>query len=657
MTAVLKWPLHMTDRPSDADPRVRVRFGVFELDPRTGELRKAGSRVRLAGQPLRLLERLVERPGDLVTREELRRELWSDDTFVDFERNLNSAIKRLRGALGDSAETPRFIETLPRRGYRFLVPVERIAVHSEPSSVPASAAPGDPASEEPRAPAEHRTNKSSRVNARLVPWLIAAVALAAFAVGLAHTVWRDRPPAYRTIAVLPFVLGANAAEDEYLAFGLSEALITELSKQGSLRVISQTSSMQYKDAGKALPRIAEELGVDVVVEGSVQREGSRIRITVQLIEAATDSHLWAETYEREIGSFLTLADEVARAVAEEVDVQVVTPDATRPRASPPVDPAVAEAYLKGRYLLGRGTEADARRAVSYFERALALDASHAPSHCGLADYYTVTDTLSPQMAAERAKFHAARALELDERLPDAHTSLAFIHFYYDWDWERAEREFRRAIELDPGHVRAHRWYGLFLSAMGRHAEALVQIEAALAADPIAIVNHDAAGTVRFNARQFAEAAAVGRTIHELNAFDARGYEHVAAGAFQLGRHAEALAEAEKGLDLSGSDLALGLIRILSLDRQGRVADAETAVADLEQRAKTQYISPVLLAVDHAHLGEHSRALEYLEQAYAARDAYLVLLDVSPWFDPLRDLPGFQRLCNRLDFPDASPARR
>jgi TolB-like protein/DNA-binding winged helix-turn-helix (wHTH) protein/Tfp pilus assembly protein PilF len=642
----------MTDRPSDADLRGLLRFGVFELDLRTGELRKAGSRVRLAGQPLRVLERLVERPGDLVTRDELRHELWSDDTFVDFERNLNSAIKRLRGALGDSADSPRFIETLPRRGYRFLVPVQRIAVPFEAALGFPPAASTDGALDDQPAPGEHRALRSWRPGKRLVPWLVAATALGAFAVGLTRIPWRQRPPVYRTIAVLPFVLAAHAAEDEYLAFGLSEALITELSKQGSLQVISQTSSMQYKNTDKALPRIAEELGVDVVVEGSVQREGTRLRITAQLIEAATDSHLWAETYEREIGSFLTVADEVAREVAKQVHVTVAPADAGRSSASRPVDTAVAEAYLKGRYLLGRGTEADARRAVSYFERALALDASHARSHSGLADYYTVTDALAPEVAAERARFHAERALELDGNLPDAHTSLAFLHFYYDWDWSGAEKEFRRAIELDPGHVRAHRWFGLFLSAMGRHAEALVQIEAALAADPIAVVNHDAAGTVRFNARQYAETTTVGRSILELNAFDARGYEHVAAGAFQLGRHADALAQAEKGLKLAGSNLALELVRVLSLNREGRIADAEKAVADLEHRAEHQYVSPVLLALDHAHLGRESRALDYLDQAYASRDAYLVLLDVSPWFDPLRVLPRFQRLCDHLSFPDA-----
>jgi TolB-like protein/DNA-binding winged helix-turn-helix (wHTH) protein/Tfp pilus assembly protein PilF len=627
----------MSDRRSQAGEPVRFRFGVFELDARTGELRKAGARVRLAGQPLRLLERLLSRPGDLITRDELRHELWSDDTFVDFEHNLNSAMKRLRAALGDSAENPRFIETLPRRGYRFVIPVERIVAPSDPPEHPTIEAP-------PAPPERHRTT-----NGR---WLATAATLVLIvSAAIVYLARREPAAPYRSIAVLPFVLAADTnAEDEYLAFGLSEALITQLSRLGGLRVISQTSSMQYKDAGKPLPRIADELGVDVVVEGSVQREGSRIRITVQLIEAATDAHLWADTFEREIGSVLALIDEVALAVAEKIHLQVARPDVVRTSTSRPVDPGVADAYLKGRYHLGQGTEADFQRALRYFEQALGVDPSHAPSHTGLAAYYIVTDAVAPGVASEKARFHARRALELDDTLPDAHASLAFLHFYYDWDWAAAERSFRRAIELNPGHARALRWYGLFLSAMGRHAEALDRIAAALASDPIAIANHDAAATVRFNARQFTDSVATGRSIHDLNAFDPRGYEHIATGLIQLGQYAEALAQAEKGLQVMGSNIALELIRLAALPRVGRAADADRALAVLEQDDPGGYVPGVFIAISLTALGRHAAALDRLEQAYAERDAYLVLLNVSPWFDPLRSDPRFVRLRERLKFP-------
>jgi TolB-like protein/DNA-binding winged helix-turn-helix (wHTH) protein/Tfp pilus assembly protein PilF len=646
----------MRDLPRPTES-VRFRFGVFELDARTGELRKAGVRVRLAGQPLRLLERLLDRPGDLVTREELRQELWSEDTFVDFEHNLNSAIKRLRAALGDSAETPRFIETLPRRGYRFLAPIERIPLpppdgvdRPQPADAPSPGASiNQPAPEMPQ-------NLPAPGRIRRVGWLAAATMLVMIAAGaLGYSAWRDRQPSVRAIAVLPFVLANPAStEDEYIAFGMSEALITELSKLSGLRVISQTSSMQYKNAAKSLPAIAGELGVDAVVEGSVQREGNRIRITVQLIEAATDGHLWADNYERDIGGVLTLVDEVARTVAERIHVQVAPPDALR-SASKALDPRVIDAYMKGRYHLGRGNETDFVRAVGYFERALTIDPSHAPSHAGLADYYIVTDSVSPEIATGKARFHAAKALELDDRLPDAHASLAFLHFYYDWDWEAAEREFRRALDLDPGHKNAHRWYGLFLSAMGRHAEALGQIQTALKADPISIGNHDAAATIRFNARQYAATEARGHDIHGLNRFDARGYEHIAMGLMQQQRVADALAQVEQGLQLAQSNIALELIRLACLTRLGRTSEADEALAAFERNAQRGYVPGVVLAVAYAELQRHTQALDWLEQAYDKRDPYLVLINVSPWFDSLRDEERFRRLSDRLQFRvEASP---
>jgi tetratricopeptide (TPR) repeat protein len=321
----------------------------------------------------------------------------------------------------------------------------------------------------------------------------------------------------------------------------------------------------------------------------------------------------------------------------------------RTSASRAVDSGVADAYLKGRYHLGRGTESDFLRAADYFERALALDPAHAPSHAGLADYYTVSDALPPREATEKARLHAAKALELDETLPDAHASLAYVHFYYDWDWAAAEREFRRAIELDPGHVRAHRWYGLFLSAMGRHAEALNRIQAALAADPIAIANHDAAATTRFNARQYIETVAIGRDIHDLNRFDTRAYEHMAAGLVHQRRPSDALAQVEKGLEMSKSNIALDLIRLVCLGRLAKTVEADQALAAFERSGQRQYVPSVVIAVAYAELGRHTQALDRLEQAYEEHDPYLVLINVSPWFDPLRDDQRFRRLRDRMNF--------
>jgi TolB-like protein/DNA-binding winged helix-turn-helix (wHTH) protein/tetratricopeptide (TPR) repeat protein len=630
----------MTDAPSEPRRRDLFRFSVFELDVRTGELRKSGTRVRLSGQPLKILERLIARPGELVTREELQQELWSDDTFVDFERNLNSAIKRLRTSLGDSAEVPRFIETLPRRGYRFLVAVEHVV---------------DPAAADVRAIEEDAAQgEKSRVVRQRAVWPAATATLALIvAAALVYTAWPERPRDFRTIAVLPFVLAnTDSSADEYVAFGLAEALSKELSRFDRLRVISQTSSQRYKGTDKTLPQIAAELGVEVVVEGSVQREGNSIRITVQVIEAASDTHLWAESYEREIGNVLALADEVARAVATEIHVQISPAvDEGRPTPVRPVDPTVAEAYLKGRYHLGKGTSQDFQLASSYFEQALALDPLHALSHSGLADYFVVNDALEPSEAFGKARVHALKAIELDEALPDAHASLAFVRYYVEWDWAGAEREFTRAIELNPGHARARRWYGLFLSAMGRHAEALDHVRRATAIDPIAIANLDAVAMVQGNARQFNESLAAGRSIMELDAFDSRGYEHQAIGLMQLGQHSEALALIEKSLTFAGSNTALKVLRVLALGRGARAVEAEQALSVLEEEAESQYVSPVMLSIARADLGHQARALTHLERAYAERDPYVVLLHTSPWFDSLRADARFQVLHDRLDFPD------
>ena len=612
--------------------RMQVGFGVFEFDPRTGELRKAGTRVRLSGQPATVLALLVARPGELVTREELRGELWPGETFVDFERNLNSAIKRLRAALGDSGETPRFIETLPRRGYRFLLPV-RSSDEPVPPDHPAGAPPA--------------TWRRSRT-------LAASVALAACVTVLVALVALPRPARqYDAIAVLPFVLvDGESVESDSLAFGVAEALITELSSLEGPRVISQTSSLRYRGSGKPLPQIARELGVDAVVEGSIQREADRVRITVQLIDAETDAHLWAESYEREIGSVLAVADDVARAVARAIHVRVAGPEAVVAPATDVVDPPdVALAYLRGRYHLSRGNEADFSRARSYFEEALALDPSHAPSHAGLADYFIVTDALPVDVGLSNARTHARQALTLDEHLPDAHTSLAFVHFYADWDWEAAERAFERALALNGRHVRALRWYGLFLSAMGRHDEAIERVEAALAIDPLAIVNHDAAATVRFAARDFAASTAIGRAISELDAFDVRAYEHQALGLIQLGQAPAALALAERGLSTTGPSIVLELIRSVSLARMGQLDDATRAFERMSQGTGSAEVSPVFKAIALLSHGAHDRAIEELERAHARHDPYLVLLRVSPWFAALRETTRFQRLYARMQFPE------
>jgi tetratricopeptide (TPR) repeat protein len=351
-----------------------------------------------------------------------------------------------------------------------------------------------------------------------------------------------------------------------------------------------------------------------------------------------------------MGSVLDLAADVARAVARQIHVQVTPVAEGRDAGRQSVNPAVAEAYLKGRYYLGKGTDEGMRRASGYFEQALAVDPAHAPSHSGLADYYILTDAIRPEEAFAMAKRHALEALTLDETLPDAHASLAFVRHYDEWDWAGAEQQFARALELNPGHARTRRWYGVFLSAMGRHTEAIDQVRRALAIDPVAIANLDALASVQFNARQYKDAVATGSSIMELDRHDPRAHEHQALGLLQLGEPAAALAVVDRALPPASTSTVLQVIRTLCLGRLGQAEEAERELTGLERRSAQQYVPGVFLAIARADRGDSALAIDHLEKAFANRDPYLVLLHVSPWFDPLRSDPRFQTLHERLAFP-------
>jgi TolB-like protein/DNA-binding winged helix-turn-helix (wHTH) protein/tetratricopeptide (TPR) repeat protein len=628
-----------------------VRFGAFEFDLRSGDLRKAGARVHLAGQPLLILIRLVSRPGELVSRDALRRELWPDNTVVDFERNLNSAVKRLRAALGDSATAPRFIETLPKRGYRLLVPV-----HDVPRTSPASPeAPAvDPLTASPRDP----LLPPARVGPAGLPrrlLLLAGLLVAMAAIGAAaYRKWPSSSTPIDALVVLPFVsatTGDRPVED-YLSFGMTDAITTEISKLAGIAVISQTSAAHYSKATrKPLPEIARELGVDAVVEGSVMRDGNRIRITVQLIEASSDTHLWANTYEREIGKVFPIFQDVARAVAREMHATIVPAESGRVRAEAATDQRIYESYLRGRYHLAKGTEAEFLKAKQYFEQVVASDPTHAPSHSGLADYYVLTDAVPPRVALPRARIHAGHALALDASLADAHVSLAFVHYYGDWAWDAAEREFRRALDLDPNHSRGRRWFGLFLAAMGRHDEAQAQMERALLVDPVSMVNHDATAAARFNARAYDDVLAHARKLLDLDPGDPRGFEHQSLALIQKGHHDSALAAVDRGLFISPNNTALRTVKAICLARLGRTVGAIELLDALEGQDDVDYVPPIFLGAVAAAVGQRERALGHLDRAYDTRDPYMVLLKESPLFDPLRGTARFRQIAGRMKFPD------
>ncbi len=402
-----------------------IRFGVFEADTRTGELRKHGLRIKLQEQPFQVLSLLLARPGELVTREELPK-LWPADTFVDFEQGLNKAINKLREALCDDRETPRYIETLPRRGYRFIGPAISAQPPSEPGGPPAVlvAQPDPVVTDKPW---------TARWKTPAIFLLLGVLALVVSALWYSLTRRQVSPAAatapaapIRSLAVLPLQNLSGDNDQEYFAEGMTEELITDLGQMSALRVISRTSVMQYKGTAKTLPQIGRELGADAIVEGAVFRSGSRVRITAQLIDARTDHHLWAHAYERDLRDVLILQDEVARDIANGIRFELTPQERARLTGSHPVNPEAHEAYLKGRYYWNQFTEADVRKSLGFFQQAIEKDPNYALGYSGLADYYDVMyggmSALPRNEACSKAEPAALKAVELDDSLAETHTA-------------------------------------------------------------------------------------------------------------------------------------------------------------------------------------------------------------------------------------------
>ena len=626
-----------------------IRFGDYELDTRAGKLCHGETVVELHKQPLRLLLLLLEHPGELVTREELHTSLWPDHTFVDFEDGLNHAIRRLREALGDSAETPRFIETLPRRGYRFIYPV----YSAVGAGLPRPIGPGG------TKPPPHR--QLAIVLGSLV-LLLAALAGTLKVAGVRNR-WlifvgarqSASLPKISSLAVLPLENLSHDPEQEYFADGMTEALITNLGQISALRVVSRTSVMQYKRTKKALPEIARELNVDGVVEGTVARSGSRVRITANLLYAPTDRHLWAETYQGDLHDLLALQDQVAQAIANAIRIKLTPQEQARLAHVRAVSPEAHEAYLKARYYWNLRTDEGRKKSIGYFEQAIERDPSYALAYAGLADSYIVLGEAyltSPEEAFPRAKAAAFKALELDESLGQPHASLGAVKVDYDWDWVGAEKEYQRAIELSPGYATAHQWYAEYLSPMGRHDEAIAEIQRAQELDPLSPVISAVGGSVLLNARQYDKAIVKCRNTLELSAGFWIGHRCLGQAYEQEKLYEQSIAEYEKVSGPATNNPA----RSPSLARDylavGKRAEALKIFSNLRELSKQRYVpSYQAMAEIYIALGDFDQAFAWLEKAYRARYYGLVLsLKVDPGLDPLRSDPRFRDLLRRMNFP-------
>jgi TolB-like protein/DNA-binding winged helix-turn-helix (wHTH) protein/Tfp pilus assembly protein PilF len=639
----------------ELSPRI-VRFGVFELDRLAGELRKDGLRVRLQGQPLYVLDALLAEPGEPVTRDALRQRLWPDDTFVDFDNGLNRAINRLRAALGDDADNPRFIETLERRGYRFIAPVSAPEA-KPPETLPAAPDAGSPA---PR-------------GRRRAWWLggAAAVALAALLIALGPALRRRANPAdhapIRSLAVLPLANLSGESTQDYFSDGMTDALITNLASLPALRVISRQSVMRYKGSAKPLPEIARELGVEGVVEGSVVRSAGRVRITAQLIHAPTDRHLWGHSYERRLEDVLALQDEVSRAIAEEVRITVSTDGARRPARARAVNPEAYDAYLLGRHHWRQRSPQSLEKATAYFQTAIAKDPGFAPAYEGLATTYgprTIYSDIAPGPGQVEMKAAALKALELDPGLGEARAVLASA-LAYEWDWDGAEREYRRAREIDPNASVVYQSYSWYLNALGRFEESLAQRRRAFELDPLDVtVNRGVARSLDVTGQDEAALAQWNRTM-ELDPDHLRSQLPFALFLLEHGRGDLGRKQLERARELQPDDPAvLASFAIVSAE-SGNPEEARRRLAELKGVSARRYVSSVYPAFVHATLGEKDSAFALLEKAYDARDPVLIsieILDTPVGLHPpperaaaLRADPRFAELVRRMGLPPRGAA--
>ncbi|MBV9574816.1 MAG: tetratricopeptide repeat protein, partial [Acidobacteriales bacterium] len=565
--------------------------------------------------------------------------------------SLNAAVKKVRSALDDDSETPRFVETVPRRGYRFLYPVGEQPLKSAGTS-----------DTEKSAAALLQPIATPRVKrpVRLALVLVAAVA-ALLAVLLAANAggWRDRlrgrpGAAIRSIAVLPLVNLSGDASQEYFADGMTDALITELSKIASLRVISRTSVMQYKAAHKMLPEIARELNVDGVVEGSVMRSGNRVRIAAELIHAPTDQHLWAETYERDLGDVLKLQGELAQAIARRISVQLTPQQQARLGSAQPVNPAAYELYLKGRFqkTTSFSTSRRIEDAQRYFQEAILQDPRFALAYVGLADCYEELGSfrlVPPQAAYRPAKDAINKALQLDEELGEAHSILGNLSWRYEWDFPTAEREFKYAVEQNPNYVDGHERLGLFLAWAGRRAEALAEARKTSELNPNWTLSLEIA--INYHMRDYKTLVEVGQRAVSFNPTSWIRHFFLATGYEGSGQIAEAIREYQKAIELSegNTDPTAGLAHAYAA--AGQRASAEKILRELLQKTKTSYVSPYMIATIYAGLDDKDKAFEYLEKAYQERSPdvpYFIKADLR--MDSLRSDARFRDFVRRVGVP-------
>jgi TolB-like protein/DNA-binding winged helix-turn-helix (wHTH) protein/Flp pilus assembly protein TadD len=643
---------------SPAAARV-LRFGAFEADLQARELRKQGMQIKLQDQPFQVLVVLLEHAGEVVTREQLRQKLWPSDTFVDVDNSVNAAINRLRDALADSAESPRYVETLPRRGYRFVAPVTAVSTSDRgsgfanaPSEILQTERPVPLRAQgiaEPVVPAIQKQAPSTRLTVLL--GIVAVAAIATIAVILHRGSVKSTSQLHiRSLAVLPLKNLSADPKQEYLADGMTEALIGRLAGIHDLRVISRTSVMRFKDTQLSAPEIARTLQVDALVEGSVIRDGSRIRVHAQLIRAATDEHFWSEAYDRELQDVLSLESEVAQSIARKVEVTVTGKEQERLTAARPVSPEVYESYLKGQFALNKSNNrADVEESIRYFEEAIKRDSTFAPAYLGLANAYRVLGSgfIGAPNSETRPKVLSAaqKALELDPELAEAHARLADL-YQQTFRWSEAEAEYKRALELKPNDAATHLAFAFWLVCQGRMEEAVAWSRRARELDPLGTSSYQP-GALLFYAHHYDEAVQELRSELTLRPDDATALWYLGFVLMAKDRPEEAIPVLEKAFSASDRSSAVIAPLVRAYAHAGRRADALRLLDELKQRRKKGYVPTGIFVHAYLGLGDYEEAFVWLEEAYKEQNNSLQFLKVHPFYDPIREDPRFKDLVRRV----------
>jgi TolB-like protein/DNA-binding winged helix-turn-helix (wHTH) protein/Tfp pilus assembly protein PilF len=621
-----------------------LHFGRFELNIETGELRNSGTRIRLQGQSLQILLCLLEEPGRLWSREQLRSRLWPNGTFVEFDHSLNVAVNRLRERLGDSAEKPRYIETVPGVGYRFVAPVETASETPHPVL---------PERESPRpaipSPVRHRALVRTSVASACA---LLFVALVWFGLVRKETHQASAEESLiRSVAVLPLTdLAADGSEDDYFSDGMTEELITELGRLSSIRIISRTSIMQFKKSVLSLPEIGRQLNVDALVEGTVRRSGDRVRITARLVSSAPEHLIWQKSYEGDLRDVRMLQSEVAHDIADNIQTKLAQRRMPAVASYRRLDPETYEDYLRGRYFVARRTAEAMNTAVDYFQRAVQRDPQYAQAYVGLAFTYELLgsyEVLRPDKSYPLALQFANKALELDDTLSDAYSARASAETNYEFNWVAADRDFQRAIALDPSSAFAHHQYGEYFTSIGNAERAIAELKIARELDPLSLPLFNAIGRMYREAHQYDEALKQCKQSLVLDANFSMGHWCVGQVYLAKRQYAEATSELRKANELGTTPLIVADLGCVYA-AWGKKTEARAILHSLQSKSQFNYVSPYLIASIYSQLGEKDEAFKWLERAYDARDISFAVAD--PMMDPLRSDPRFADLIRRLKLP-------